>query len=192
MSLWNILLFNICRNWTRREETEFYRVVSTYGVERDVTTRNYIWDTFRKLAKLDKKNDDTLTEYFKAFYHMCMKVCRKFQSEDEGKKMKEFICHVKVKVMSSITLHCFESGHSHLQTHCFVARPPNGMYVMSITEERATRCITRINLLNKIRENILFHPRLDDRLTLCMPAPYLPSWWICGQHDKDLLVGAAK
>lgn len=80
------MLFNIARNWTRREETEFYRVVSTYGVEREVNG-NYVWDTFRKLAKLDKKNDDTLTEYFKAFYHMCMKVCRKFQTEDEGQKM---------------------------------------------------------------------------------------------------------
>ncbi|ESN89899.1 hypothetical protein HELRODRAFT_116695 [Helobdella robusta] len=141
-------------NWTRREETEFYRVVSTYGVERDVTG-TYIWDTFRTLARLDRKNDDTLTEYFKAFYHMCMRVCHRLQSEDES-------------------------------------RPPNNMYVTSITEERANRSLARIDLLNKIREQIIFHPQLDEKLLLCQPSSYLPDWWICGQHDRDLLIGAAK
>ena len=72
------------------------------------------------------------------------------------------------------------------------ARPPNGLYVLPITEERANRCLARIDLLNKIREQILWHPWLDARLALCQAGSYLPQWWICGQHDKDLLIGAAK
>jgi len=75
---------------------------------------------------------------------------------------------------------------------CEPARPPNGLYVLPITEERANRCLARIDLLNKIREQILWHPWLDARLALCQPSSYLPQWWICGQHDKDLLIGAAK
>jgi hypothetical protein len=71
-------------------------------------------------------------------------------------------------------------------------RPPNGLIVLPITEERANRCLARIDLLNKIREQILWHPMLDKHLALCQPSSYLPAWWICGQHDKDLLIGAAK
>jgi len=73
------------RHWTRREESEFYRVVSTYGVERDFRTEQFIWDTFRTLGRFEKKFDDTLSEYFKAFYHMCMKVCRRYGTDDEGR-----------------------------------------------------------------------------------------------------------
>lgn len=151
----NPLLLAEQLNWTRREEADFYRVVSTFGVERDCATGQFIWDNFRNLGRLERKLDDTLTEYFKAFYHMCMKVCDRFRSEEE-------------------------------------ARPPNGLYVMPITAERANRCLARIDLLSKIREQILWHPRLDERLSLCQPSSYFPDWWICGLHDKDLLVGAAK
>src|SRR6218665_188263 len=76
--------FCLTSHWTRREEADFYRVVSTFGVERDCATGQFIWDNFRNLGRLERKLDDTLTEYFKAFYHMCMKVCDRFRSEEEG------------------------------------------------------------------------------------------------------------
>ena len=70
--------------WSRREEADFYRVVSSFGVERDLHSGQYKWATFRSLAKLDKKFDETLTEYFLAFYHMCMTVCKRFKTAEEG------------------------------------------------------------------------------------------------------------
>lgn len=66
------------------------------------------------------------------------------------------------------------------------------MNVEPISEERASRCLQRVELLNKIREEILGHPELDERLKLCQPSMDLPDWWVCGKHDKDLLIGAAK
>jgi len=78
-------VIHYCRHWTRREEADFYRIVSTFGVERDCETGQFIWDKFRVLARLERKLDNTLTEYFRAFYHMCMKVCRRFASEEDGK-----------------------------------------------------------------------------------------------------------
>jgi len=42
------------------------------------------WAKFRALARLDKKHDDTLTEYFRAFYHMCLTVCRRVSSDDNS------------------------------------------------------------------------------------------------------------
>lgn len=73
-----ILIFS---RWTRREETDFYRVVSTYGIEFDRHKGRYIWDKFRVMARLDKKTDEQLTEYFISFYHMCLRVCRKIKEE---------------------------------------------------------------------------------------------------------------
>lgn len=70
--------------WSRREEQDFYRVISSFGVEFDLVTGRYKWDRFRQLAHLEKKFDDTLTEYFQAFYHMCMRVCKKFKNDDDG------------------------------------------------------------------------------------------------------------
>ena len=143
------------QRWVRREESEFYRVVSSFGVERDRTTGKYQWDTFRSLANLDKKFPETLTAYFEAFHHMCKLVCRRFATEQE-------------------------------------ARPPNEIMVEPITEERANRCLTRIDLLNKVRETVLWHPKLEERLKLCQPSADMPDWWIPGVHDKELLIGAAK
>lgn len=53
-------------------------------MEFDLVTGRYKWDRFRQLAHLEKKFDDTLTEYFQAFYHMCMRVCKKFKNDDDG------------------------------------------------------------------------------------------------------------
>lgn len=61
-----------------------------------------------------------------------------------------------------------------------------------ITEERAARTLYRIELMRKVREQVLHHPLLEERLKLCRPSLYLPVWWECGKHDRDLLVGVAK
>lgn len=61
-----------------------------------------------------------------------------------------------------------------------------------ITEERAARTLYRIELMRKVREQVLHHPLLEERLKLCRPSLYLPVWWECGKHDHDLLIGVAK
>lgn len=69
--------------WTRREECDFYRVVSTFGVERiktEVGTQEgreakLDWTRFRTHARLDKKTDESLNRYFHCFVAMCRRVC---------------------------------------------------------------------------------------------------------------------
>lgn len=74
-----------------------------------------------------------------------------------------------------------------------LTEPPDlASLIEPITEERASRTLYRIELLRKIREQVLHHPQLSDRLKLCQPSLDLPEWWECGRHDRDLLVGAAK
>lgn len=50
----------------------------------------------------------------------------------------------------------------------------------------------RVDLLSKIREEILSHPHLEERLSLCQRSGDTPDWWQPGKHDKELLLGAAK
>uniref|UniRef100_A0A4W4GPK3 DNA helicase n=1 Tax=Electrophorus electricus TaxID=8005 RepID=A0A4W4GPK3_ELEEL len=148
------------QRWTRREECDFYRVVSTFGVERikveagalDRAEAELDWTHFRTFARLDKKTDESLTRYFRCFVAMCRRVC-------------------------------------HL-------RPPRGedlsQSLAPITEERASRTLYRISLLCRLRERVLPHPSLEERLPLAPPSSDLPCWWSMPQHDRELLLGAAR
>lgn len=64
--------------------------------------------------------------------------------------------------------------------------------VAPISEERATRTLSRIKLLNRIRNNILTHEHLEERLALCQRSSDLPEWWVPGQHDRELLQAVAR
>uniref|UniRef100_A0A8B9TPG0 Chromodomain helicase DNA binding protein 9 n=1 Tax=Anas platyrhynchos TaxID=8839 RepID=A0A8B9TPG0_ANAPL len=62
--------------WTRREEADFYRVVSTFGVVFDPERGRFDWTKFRAMARLHKKTDESLEKYLYAFMSMCRRVCR--------------------------------------------------------------------------------------------------------------------
>lgn len=75
--------------WTRREESDFYKIVSSFGVEsnrrgKTDEPRQYVWDTFRQLANLHKKDDDMLSDYMDGFYYMCKRVCGRLTPAEEG------------------------------------------------------------------------------------------------------------
>uniref|UniRef100_A0A8D0GZ08 Chromodomain-helicase-DNA-binding protein 7 n=1 Tax=Sphenodon punctatus TaxID=8508 RepID=A0A8D0GZ08_SPHPU len=143
------------QKWTRREEADFYRVVSTFGIIFDPIKQQFDWNQFRAFARLDKKSDESLEKYFNCFVAMCRRVCRMPAKPDD--------------------------------------EPPDlSTIIEPIKEERASRTLYRIELLRKIREQVLHHPQLGERLKLCQPSLDLPEWWECGKHDKDLLIGAAK
>uniref|UniRef100_A0A672QSZ9 Chromodomain helicase DNA binding protein 9 n=1 Tax=Sinocyclocheilus grahami TaxID=75366 RepID=A0A672QSZ9_SINGR len=142
------------QRWTRREEADFYRVVSTFGVVFDPELGRFDWTKFRAMARLHKKTDESLHKYLCAFIAMCRRVCRLPAIEGD-------------MVDSSLA-------------------------IQPITEERASRTLYRVELLRKIREQVLRHPQLYERLALCQQGPDLPVWWETGSHDRDLLLGAAK
>ncbi|XP_063311819.1 chromodomain-helicase-DNA-binding protein 6 [Pelobates fuscus] len=143
------------KRWTRREQADFYRTVSSFGVIYDPEKKCFDWTQFRALSRLDKKTDESLEKYFHSFVAMCRNVCRLPLRKDDGS-----------------------------------ADP--SLFLDPITEERAARTLYRIELLRKVREQVLRHPQLHERLKLCRPSLYLPVWWECGKHDRDLLIGTAK
>ncbi len=61
-----------------------------------------------------------------------------------------------------------------------------------VQEERARRTLERIDLLNKIREEIIYHPQLEEKLKLALPSLDMPDWWVPGKHDKDIILGSAR
>ncbi|CAB1326523.1 unnamed protein product [Coregonus sp. 'balchen'] len=70
------------QRWTRREECDFYRVVSTFGVERikkeadapEGEEAELEWARFRTFARLEKKTDESLSRYFRCFMAMCRRL----------------------------------------------------------------------------------------------------------------------
>jgi len=64
--------------------------------------------------------------------------------------------------------------------------------VDQLSPAKARQILDRVDLLSKIREEILSHPHLEERLSLCQPSGDTPDWWQTGKHDKELLLGAAK
>lgn len=141
----------ISKKWTKREEADFFRTVSSYGIDYDRKKKSYDWTRFKTLSKLEKKSDDLLTEYYKNFILMCKKQC--------GLKIDEDLYDSTIE---------------------------------TITEDKAKRTLERIELLSKIREDIIVHPLLDERMKLCQTSADVPDWWIPGKHDRDLLIGVAK
>lgn len=60
-----------------------------------------------------------------------------------------------------------------------------------ITEERASRTLYRISLLRRLRERVLPHPSLEERLLLAPHSSELPTWWKLPDHDRQLMLGSA-
>ena len=59
----------------------------------------------------------------------------------------------------------------------------------TIEEAKAKKILARVELIRTIREEVLDHGKLDQRMLLCEPCCDMPEWWISGKHDKDLLQG---
>lgn len=78
-------LENIQKKWTRREENEFLRVLTGYGVDLQplapVSTPD--WTRFKAMAKLDKKSDEALSDYYKVFIAMCKRQAGARLNDDE-------------------------------------------------------------------------------------------------------------
>lgn len=70
--------------WTRREQADFYRTVSSFGVVYDPERKAFDWSQFRALARLERKTDESLERYFNSFVNMCRTACKLPPRKEEG------------------------------------------------------------------------------------------------------------
>ncbi len=162
------------RKWAKKEEHDFLKTVMAFGFEYSRKEKRYVWDKFKQLARLETKTDDMLNEYLMGFIAMCKKAVGKKLTEDEG---EVFINNILISFYTVVLFICLELLLANVEV---------------ISEENAHKVLDRIEYLNKIREDIITNKKLEERLLLCDTAQDLPSWWIPGKHDKDLLLGVAK
>ena len=76
--------------------------------------------------------------------------------------------------------------------HNFLIPESFGVTPEPITEEKANKVLERLDMFKKLRQEIVLHPNLDERLLLALDNQDLPDWWVPGKHDRDLLFGVAK
>uniref|UniRef100_A0A1A9VDS6 BRK domain-containing protein n=1 Tax=Glossina austeni TaxID=7395 RepID=A0A1A9VDS6_GLOAU len=152
----------IPKKWNRREEYEFLRVLTGYGVDLHLpsilatsthaTTLAPDWTKFKQMAHLERKSDETLSDYYKVFIATC-------------------------KRQAGVKLNENEKGLEGI--------------IDDISEDHAKLILDRLELLSKLRE-IIKHPQLEERLKLCLVNNDTPDWWEAGKHDKELIAAVLK
>lgn len=92
----SICCFPSCLRWTRREQADFYRTVSSFGVVYDTDVKAFDWSQFRVLARLERKTDESLERYFNSFVNMCRTACKLPPRKDEGKNAWLFFFNYQI------------------------------------------------------------------------------------------------
>lgn len=73
------------KKWNKREEYEFLRVLTGYGVDlfSGIAVPTPDWSRFRTIAKLERKSDEALSDYYKVFIAMCKRQAGVRLTEEE-------------------------------------------------------------------------------------------------------------
>ncbi|XP_045079926.1 chromodomain-helicase-DNA-binding protein 6-like isoform X7 [Coregonus clupeaformis] len=79
------------QRWTRREQADFYRTVSSFGVVHDLEKKTFDWSLFRSFARLERKTDESLERYFSSFVSMCRTACRLPPRKDEASVVDSYV-----------------------------------------------------------------------------------------------------
>ncbi|XP_063038487.1 LOW QUALITY PROTEIN: chromodomain-helicase-DNA-binding protein 8-like [Melospiza melodia melodia] len=77
------------QRWTRREQADFLRVASSFGVELEPGgSGRFRWGRFRALAGLERRSDEELTRFYHGFVAMCRRsaACRPAPGDGNGHK----------------------------------------------------------------------------------------------------------
>ncbi|KAI9002707.1 SNF2 family N-terminal domain-containing protein [Gaertneriomyces semiglobifer] len=153
---------------TRREKQEFIRTLISFGVETDPKDRSQRdWTRFKELSNL-RKSHDALEAHYQKIVSTCEAVIRQTEEAATNEDGQAVIDEEEQKRRDK------EAGEP-------------------ITYDKAKKLLKRIDQMRVLRDEILTHPEVDQRL-----AHYkrngrsgLPSWWST-DYDKPFLLGIAK
>ncbi|KAJ1925479.1 hypothetical protein IWQ60_004528 [Tieghemiomyces parasiticus] len=165
--------------WTKREQGEFYKTLSSFGVETtDELPVRIVWDRFRDLSGLHRKDDAALEVCLRALLDRCTVF-----AEDQNEPIDVD------ELLPGIAYHAL--GAQPHGADLDPVRDPNLYDETILTREKARRLLRRIHLLNEVRD-VVRYPHLTAALAGARWFNYLPEWWVpAGEHDEGLLRGVA-
>lgn len=166
----------LAKRWTRKERIDFAKTISSYGLENTLEGKR-IWDRFKEFSGISRKTDEQLEPYSIDF----LECCRRVVAECEN--------HSAPKAASSTQVEALALDNAVIE---YIQRVKVGIVDVP-SYDRAKRTISRVKLLDEIRDHIIRLPDLDELLAKPPKANWeLPKWWITGFHDKGLLLGVIK
>lgn len=172
-------------HWTKMEKLRLLSTICSFGLPSDGQ-----WEPFRRLWTASQKSDEALAD----FTHRFEMRCRSLLSEAETKRAMRGKAAAAADgggggggdATADASGQPSEEG---AQVPVSGAEPSPDFHFLTL--ERARRSIRSIELMRRVRGDVLPHPRLADSLALA-DGRYMPSWWIAGEHDRGLLLGVAK
>jgi len=166
---------------SRKDKIEFIRVVMSYGMEydlRDLETR--VWGRFKDLSSL-KKSNDTLNEHYLKLFELAHEVIER--GDILHRELKEQESRVLLGIEGDVILHSTVAIKSLKDLTETTAEPavadpqesvnltkfnPNAYRIENdgdiLAYEKAKRMLKRIEVMRTLREVVLTHPDLDNRL----------------------------
>ncbi|KAM4754425.1 LOW QUALITY PROTEIN: chromodomain-helicase-DNA-binding protein 8-like [Cyanocitta cristata] len=167
------------QRWTRREQADFLRVASTFGVELEPGSGRFRWGRFRALANLERRSDEDLTRFYHGFVAMCRQVCRLPPAPGDVPPP------LSPPPLSQTPVYPHFPPFAAAAVPAAAGRVAGAGPALPAAPGACLRCL---------RERVLPHPALGSLLARVVPppAPPLPPWWLRGVHDAELLRGPAR
>ena len=135
----------LAKRWTRKERIDFAKTISSFGLENTPESKRR-WDRFREMAGISRKNDEQLESYSVDF----LECCRRVVAECEG--------HSAPKAASSTQVESLAQDSAVLE---YIQRVKVGIVDVP-SYDRAKRTISRVKLLDEIRDHIIGLPEVSD------------------------------
>ncbi|KAL1917321.1 uncharacterized protein VTP21DRAFT_4977 [Calcarisporiella thermophila] len=158
--------------WTKKEKADFLKTIMSFGVEVSTVSNELKWERFRELSGLNRKDDEALTIYYSKMVKMCQEAVER--QDPDGPSRESSIDRQGGTEKDSVN----SENDDRLDPD-----PMSG--------EKSMRLLKRIEVLRRVREQVLTHKDVDEFLGYAIRTG-MPRWWKIGLHDKDFLLGLAR
>ncbi|KAJ3053100.1 choline dehydrogenase 7 [Rhizophlyctis rosea] len=172
------------RELSKKEKGEFYKTLMSFGVDRKNDGSDECnWTRFQQLAQLQHKSPQVLDTYYLKLLSMC----------------EEVIAATEAAALGNVP-EPDEAALAEGDEDGAAARNQRLMSVKTlerdgdqVTYDKAKKILKRLEQMRTLREYILPHAELDQRLVEVKRhgRSGLPRWWTA-EHDKAFLFGISK
>jgi hypothetical protein len=165
--------------WSKRDRGEFQRVVMAYGLPLEKSHGRRDWTTFKELGSfantIMKVGDRAFDEYCDLFVKGCKAVADKRTTRGKKQEGPEIVDDKDDENYEDAADDAGSKGS-----------------LPTIPVERAKKALARIEVLNKLRLQVLNLDKLETFFERSRRTSGLPMWWQTPTHDIALLRAVGK